>query len=139
VYDLRDVLRFRPEMGQLFAELIPDYARHRDAELDKRSVNRWPTQLPARTGVLVIHGEDDERAPVGSAHAFAALMKKSGRPAKAIFYPGESHFLDEHTDEVHAETLAWFRRFRYRPAASPSAAPAPAQGTVATTGATGAL
>jgi dipeptidyl aminopeptidase/acylaminoacyl peptidase len=122
VYDLHDLLRFRPEFGGLFSELIPGYAQHRTQELDKRSVNRWAAQLPARTGVLVIHGEDDERAPLGSARTFDALMTKLGRPHKAIFYPGESHFLDGHTDEIHAETLAWFRRYRYRP--TPLATPA---------------
>jgi dipeptidyl aminopeptidase/acylaminoacyl peptidase len=116
VYDLRDLIHMRPDFDGLFRELIPGYARNRDAELDKRSVNRWAGRLPAGTGVLVIHGEDDERAPLGSARTFAALMQTLGRPHKAIFYPGESHFLDGHVDEVHAETLAWFRRFRQRPA-----------------------
>lgn len=124
VYDLHDVIRFRPEMEGLFRELIPGYDRHAKAELDRRSVNRWAARLPARTGVLVIHGEDDERAPPGSARTFAAQLAKLGRPHKAIFYPGESHFLDGHVDEVHAETLAWFRRFRHRPAPAPAVAPA---------------
>jgi len=134
VYDLYDVERMRPEMAGLFRELMPDYARNRKAELDKRSVNRWPSRLPARTGVLVIHGEDDERAPLGSARTFAALLQKLGRPHKAIFYPGESHFLDGHTDEVHAETLAWFKRFRHRPAP-----PAPAMTAAPRYGGSGAL
>jgi dipeptidyl aminopeptidase/acylaminoacyl peptidase len=103
-------------------EVWPVDAGHRDAELDKRSVNRWAARLPAGTGVLLIHGEDDERAPLGSARTFAALMDKLDRPHKAIFYPGEDHFLDGHVDEVHAETLAWFARFRQRPAPAVSAA-----------------
>jgi dipeptidyl aminopeptidase/acylaminoacyl peptidase len=124
VYDLHDLIRFRPEMEGLMRELIPGYDRHARAELDKRSVNRWAARLPAGTGVLVIHGEDDERAPLGSARTFAALLAKLGRPHKAVFYPGESHFLDGHVDEVHAETLAWFRRFRQRPAPAPAPAAA---------------
>jgi dipeptidyl aminopeptidase/acylaminoacyl peptidase len=126
VYDLHDVIRFRPEMEGLFRDLIPGYIRHAKGELDKRSVKRWAARLPSRTGVLVIHGEDDERAPLGSAQAFARQLEKLGRPHKAIFYPGESHFLDGHVDEVHAETLAWFRRFRHRPAPASAAAPAAA-------------
>jgi dipeptidyl aminopeptidase/acylaminoacyl peptidase len=122
VYDLHDLIRMRPDFDGMFAELIPGYAQHRTQELDKRSVNRWAAQLPARTGVQVIHGEDDELAPLWSARTFDALMTKLGRPHKAIFYPGESHFLDGHTDEIHDETLAWFRRYRYRPA--PLATPA---------------
>ena len=134
VYDLHDLIRMRPAFDGMFQELIPGYARNRKAELDKRSVNRWPARLPAQTGLLVIHGEDDERAPLGSARTFAALLKKLGRPHKAIFYPGESHFLDGHVDEVHAETLAWFKRFRHRPAPPP-----PARSATPQVGGTGAL
>jgi dipeptidyl aminopeptidase/acylaminoacyl peptidase len=132
VYDLHDLIRMRPDFHGMFAELIPGYAQHRNEELDKRSVNRWAAQLPARTGVLVIHGEDDERAPLGSARRFDALLTKLGRPHKAIFYPGEDHFLDGHTDEIHAETLAWFRRYRQRPTplATPARAPLPDPATL---------
>ena len=128
-YDLHDLLRFRPEFAGLFAEVIPGYARHARDELDRRSVTHWPARLPARTGVLMIHGDADENAPVSSARAFARELDALHRPHKAIFYPGESHFLDGHTDEVHAETLAWFRRFRA--GAAPAATPSPPLRTVA--------
>lgn len=121
VYDLHDLLRFRPEFDDLFKELIPDYGKHRLAELDRRSVTRWAARLPTQTGLLLIHGDEDERAPISSAREFARVLTKLGRPHKAIFYPGESHFLDRHLPQVHEETLSWFRKFRERPAQTPSA------------------
>jgi dipeptidyl aminopeptidase/acylaminoacyl peptidase len=121
VYDLHDVLRFRPEFDGLYRELIPGYAQHPQVELDRRSVNHWAAQLPPQTGVLLIHGEQDERAPISSARIFDSEMTALGRPHKAIFYAGESHFLDKHVTEVHAETLDWFRRFQALPAPAAAA------------------
>jgi acetyl esterase/lipase len=115
-YDMHDLLRFRPEFEGLFKTLIPNYSRDRKAALDRRSVTRWAERLPPQTGVLLIHGDDDERAPVASARKLAAELKRLGRPHKIIVYAGESHFLDEHGDEVHAETLKWFRRYQQHPA-----------------------
>jgi dipeptidyl aminopeptidase/acylaminoacyl peptidase len=121
VYDLRDMMRFRPGFDELYKELIPDYAKRGPAELDRRSVTRWPARLPAQTGLLLIHGDDDERAPISSAKKFAGQLTTLGRPHKAIFYPGESHFLDGHRSEVQQETLKWFRKFQKR---TPPSAPA---------------
>lgn len=121
VYDLHDMMRFRPGFDELYKQLIPDYAKRGPAELDRRSVTRWPARLPAQTGLLLIHGDDDERAPISSAEKFAGQLTKLGRPHKAIFYPGESHFLDGHRSEVHQETLKWFEKFKKQP---PPPAPA---------------
>ena len=115
VYDLHDLLAMRPAFDGLFEVLIPDYRRHRKAELDKRSVTRWPGQLPPRTGVLMIHGDEDERAPLRSARTLAVELDRLGRPYKLVVHPGESHFLDGVRPEVHAQTLQWFERFRQRP------------------------
>lgn len=111
-YDLHDLLRFRPEFEGLFKTLIPNYSSDRKAALDRRSVTRWADRLPKQTGVLLIHGDDDERAPVASARKFADELKRLGRPHRIIVYAGESHFLAEHGDEVHDETLRWFRKYR---------------------------
>lgn len=115
VYDLHDLLESRPAFEQLFELLIPDYRKQRKAELDQRSVTRWPEQLPPRTGVLLLHGGDDERTPLASARKLAAELNRLGRPHKFIVYPGESHFLDGVRPEVREETLRWFTRFRKRP------------------------
>lgn len=115
VYDLHDLLAMRPAFEQLFEVLIHDYRKQRTVELDRRSVTRWPGQLPPHTGVLMIHGGDDERAPLVSPRKLAAALERSGHPHRLVVHPGESHFLDGVRPEVHAETLRWFERFRQRP------------------------
>src|SRR5690606_32109125 len=74
VYNLYDLLEMRPGFEELFDTLIPDYQQQREAELDRRSVTRWPAQLPEHTGVLMFHGDEDERAPVGSARTLAGEL-----------------------------------------------------------------
>lgn len=123
LYDLHDLLLMRPGFEQLFHELIPGYRRQPRAELDRRSVTRWAARLPPATGVLLIHGEADERAPVSSARRFAAQLQALGHPHKAIFYPGESHFLRKRRKQAQAETLRWFEAFRKRAPAAPPLAP----------------
>lgn len=115
VYDLYDLLEMRPGFEELFDTLIPDYQQQRKAELDGRSVTHWPAQLPEHTGVLMFHGDEDERAPVGSARTLAGELDRLGRPHRLIVYPGESHFLDGVRPEVREETLRWFDRFRQPP------------------------
>ncbi|MGQ4660406.1 prolyl oligopeptidase family serine peptidase [Lysobacter sp. F6437] len=115
VYDLYDLLEMRPAFDELFEALIPDYRQQRVSELDRRSVTHWPVQLPPSTGVLMFHGDADERAPVGSSRTLAAELDRLGRPHQLVVYPGESHYLDGVRAEVHDQTLRWFERFRHSP------------------------
>lgn len=41
--------------------------------------------------LLVIHGEQDPRVPVGEARQIEAALKKLGRPVEALYYPDEGH------------------------------------------------
>jgi dipeptidyl aminopeptidase/acylaminoacyl peptidase len=120
IYDMDDLLRFRPEFDGLFNELIPGYASHRQRELDRRSVTHWAEKLPAATGLLLFQGGDDDRVPAGSAAKFAAQLKRLGRPYRLIQYPDDSHFLDQNRDQVHAETIRWFQRFQGPRAPTPA-------------------
>jgi len=114
LYDMHDLLRFRPAGEQLFEALIPDYHKHKKAELDRRSVTLWAERLPAQTGVLILHGGDDERAPLASARKLAGELGKIGRPHKIVVYSGESHYLGGVRPQVRAQTLQWFKKFQWR-------------------------
>jgi hypothetical protein len=60
ISDAFDTVTRRPEMetGQ-FAELIPDYTRHKEAALHARSPVRWPERLHKHTPILHLHGSAD--------------------------------------------------------------------------------
>jgi dipeptidyl aminopeptidase/acylaminoacyl peptidase len=118
-YDMHDLLAFRPEFERVFQTLVPDFAKHREEALDHRSVTRWPERLPAETAVLIVHGDEDERTPLGSAKRFAEQLHALGRPHEIVVLEGESHSLSGAREDVRARTLAWFRRFEQT--ASPTA------------------
>ncbi|HKD99597.1 MAG TPA: S9 family peptidase [Planctomycetota bacterium] len=44
-----------------------------------------------RAPLLVIHGEQDPRVPVGEARQIEEALKKLGRPVEALYYPDEGH------------------------------------------------
>jgi dipeptidyl aminopeptidase/acylaminoacyl peptidase len=111
IYDLHE-LRSRPEFEGVFRELIPGYGQHSKTELDKRSVNRWAVRLPAQTGVLIVHNEKDDNGLTDPGRVFAKQWRRLGRPYKEVSYDGDGYFV-EPLEEVRAETLAWFRKFRH--------------------------
>lgn len=43
----------------VLAELIPNYAKNREAVLAPRSVIRWPEKLHKNTPILILHGSSD--------------------------------------------------------------------------------
>src|SRR5262249_42147360 len=43
--------------------------------------------------ILILHGERDERMPVGPAHAFEARLRQLGRPVEGRFVTQGSHSL----------------------------------------------
>jgi dipeptidyl aminopeptidase/acylaminoacyl peptidase len=115
VYHLYDLLEMRPAFEQLFEVLIPDYRKQRTLELDKRSVTRRAGRLPRRTGILLLHGDEDDRAPLRSARTFAARLERLGHPHELTVHAGESHLLGGVHHEAHEQTLWWFERFRKPP------------------------
>lgn len=45
------------------------------------------------TPLLLIHGEQDYRCPVGQAEELYTSLKRLGKPARLIRYPGSNHSL----------------------------------------------
>lgn len=123
LYDLHASRRAHPELSSLFRQLIPGYRLHPDAELDKRSVNRWVAKLPERTGVLVVQEEGGEPDDLASAREFLRQLEVIGRPHKAIYFADDSYLLDGHKDDVHSQTLAWFRKFQHQEVVGQTSSP----------------
>lgn len=66
-----------------------------------------------KTPVLILHGEKDERVPVGQARYFARALRTYGRPFEFVVYPREPHSLRErnHQIDVLRRSRAWFDRW----------------------------
>lgn len=66
-----------------------------------------------KTPVLILHGEKDERVPVGQARYFARALRHHGCPFELVVYPREPHALRErnHQLDVLRRSRAWFDRW----------------------------
>lgn len=107
-YDMHHTVRVRPEFETLLRNVVPDFEKNRQAELDKRSVVRWFDKLPRNVPILVVHGEDDDRTPVADARKFVELLRASHRPHASMILEEESHFLSGSQDEVRERILYFF-------------------------------
>ncbi len=52
---------------------------------------KWAEHVNA--AVLLLHGSDDDRCPVGQSEALFSALKRYDKEAELIIYPGESHLM----------------------------------------------
>lgn len=69
----------------------------------------------AVTPTLIIHGEADERCPIGQGEQMFIALKKAGCEVEFARYPGGSHGMTrlgppQHRVDVFDRALAWFKR-----------------------------
>ncbi|MGC4189711.1 MAG: S9 family peptidase [Thermomicrobiales bacterium] len=110
------------DIGAFFNALDTDapFWEERDALLD-----RSPSQFiqHAVTPTLIVHGEADERCPIGQGEQLFISLMKLGVETEFARYPGESHLfvwdgLPAHRIDFLARTLGWFKRFLGEPASA---------------------
>jgi len=79
---------------------------------------RSPLQAVERveTPVLLLHGEDDLRCPISQSEEFYVALKRLGKEAVLVRYPGESHSFSQplHIYDRHRRTIAWFDHYTRR-------------------------
>jgi dipeptidyl aminopeptidase/acylaminoacyl peptidase len=109
--DLADCAKHRPDMGEVYANLIPDYAQNREGALAARSAVRWVEKLPPRTPILLLHGSADWRVPPNEVLELAPKLLAAKRPFRLVFFEGGDHGLSEHRAEVDRLTEDWLGRY----------------------------
>lgn len=97
----------RPEMDEVYRELMPGYATRKDEHLRARSALEWPEQLTAP--LLILHGGADWRVPPADALALASRLEALDRPYGLMVYAGDDHPLTRSWPEARAKIRAWFR------------------------------
>ena len=62
------------------------------------------------TPILLMHGENDMRVPIGQTEEFYVALKRMGKPAVMVRYPGEFHGPRRplHRVDLAERLLAWF-------------------------------
>ena len=64
----------------------------------------------ARTPTLIMHGQADQRVPIGQAQELYMGLRKNDVPVRLVFYPREPHGLGEprHQLDKMKREMAWF-------------------------------
>ncbi len=75
----------------------------------------------ATTPTLIVHGEADERCPIGQGEQMFIALKEAGCEVEFARYPGGSHLFlrggpPEHREDFLERTLAWFKDHLGEPA-----------------------
>ncbi len=109
--DLLKGLTYRPEMEKVFKHRIPDYEKNKVAELEKRSVLNWTTDLSPNVPILLLHGTNDKRVSVNHSIDLAASLKKNNIPHKLVLYPDDNHGLMQNKEKANKELVSWFREY----------------------------
>jgi dipeptidyl aminopeptidase/acylaminoacyl peptidase len=78
---------------------------------DRRSPISYAERM--QTPLLIVHGERDERVPVGQARYLYRALRARGVPCELVVYPREPHGFREraHLLDLHRRTLEWLRRW----------------------------
>jgi dipeptidyl aminopeptidase/acylaminoacyl peptidase len=109
--DLLKELDFRPAMEKVYAKRIPDYDKNKVAELERRSVVKWVSELSPHIPILLLHGEDDKRVSVNNSIELASDLTKNSIPHKLVVYPNDNHGLMKNKKNVNKELVSWFREY----------------------------
>jgi dipeptidyl aminopeptidase/acylaminoacyl peptidase len=101
----------RPAMEDLANELVPDFQKNREAELDRRSAIKFVDKFPKDVPILLLHGNSDWR--VSSEHSLMLAMEfnKYRIPYRLIIFEGGDHGLSEFRPEIDDRVVRWFDRF----------------------------
>lgn len=109
--DLLKELDFRPAMEKVYAKRIPDYDKNKVAELEKRSVLKWVSELSPNIPILLLHGDNDKRVSVNNSIELASALDKNGIPHKLVVYPNDNHGLMKNKGKANKELVSWFRKY----------------------------
>lgn len=102
----------RPEMVHLYKELIPDFEKKPNKELDKRSsLLSIPLLKNKNLKNFIIHGANDERVNVENAFALFDQLKYNKFSTKLLIYEDANHGINNNTNDLITEIISYFRNY----------------------------
>jgi dipeptidyl aminopeptidase/acylaminoacyl peptidase len=108
--NIAETAALRPDMRDLFAELMPDYASDPDRALARRSAVGWADDL--HVPILILHAREERRVPISQSRRFTHALRDQGREAELIAHDRDSHLLLLHRPRNLDGVAAWFNRHR---------------------------
>ena len=121
--DLFLMMKSRPDMEEVYYDVIPGYAQHKETSLDARSAIRHVDKICKTAPILMLHGTADWRCVPQMALDMAQAFQKEKVPYRLIMFEGGDHGLTEHDDEVYRQIHLWLDRFVKNDAPLPNLTP----------------
>lgn len=112
ISDIFNLIKDRPQMETgVLSELIPNYAKNKYVELEKRSVIKWVDKLAKDVPILILHGNSELRVKPEQSLKLALEFEKYRIPYRLIMFEGGDHGISEHKKEVNKQVVKWFDKF----------------------------
>ncbi|ROI14520.1 alpha/beta hydrolase family protein [Epilithonimonas hominis] len=100
----------RPEMYELYKELIPDFDKNPQKELDKRSsLLAIPLIKNKQLKNFIIHGANDERVNVNNAFLLFEKLKSNNFSTRLLVYEDANHGINNNTDNLISQIIHYFK------------------------------
>jgi len=111
VSNMFSLAKDRPELEEVWQELIPNYHSEKRVALKERSALFWPEELDKETPILILHGSGDWRSPLPQGLEMARSLYDCRHPFRSVFFEGGDHQLNEHRAEVFRIIKSWLNRY----------------------------
>ena len=99
----------RPKMEtNVYAELIPNYWKNKEAELKARSAIYWADEICKTTPLLIMHGSADWRVLPEESIELVQELYKVKHPTRFILFEGADHGIREFRDQKFDEIKRHF-------------------------------
>lgn len=100
----------RPEMFELYKELIPDFEKNPQKELDKRSsLMAIPVIKNKQLKNFIIHGANDERVNVTNAFLLFDALKSNNFSTRLLIYEDANHGINNNTNDLINQVINFFK------------------------------
>lgn len=109
--DLYMMKSSRPDMEEVYYDVIPDYSLHKTTSLNARSAIKNVKKISHSTPILMLHGTADWRVAPQMALDMAAAFQKEKIPYRLIMFEGGDHGILEHIPEVDRQARLWLNRY----------------------------
>lgn len=109
--DLYMMIETRPDMEEVYQDLIPDYDNNKESALNARSAIFNIEKISKNTPILMLHGTSDWRVVPQMALDLAEAFNNAKVPYRLVMLEGGDHGLNEHNKEVDRQVRMWFDRF----------------------------
>jgi len=101
----------RPDMEDIYADLVPNYKMNKEKELKERSAVFWADQMCKTTPLLLMQGSADWRVLPAESLELVKKLYESKHPLRFILYEGADHGIREFRKESFAETKRHFDHY----------------------------